>query len=110
MKGSGGAWAALLVAVGAVATLPAAIVATRWSTAYELIHAAFAIPVATALALVSLSLGSAEKRGRKLRLDQGGPGAVVRLGRVLAMLALCLASSGVVAVAVFGILTYLGER
>jgi hypothetical protein len=110
MKGRGGAWAALLVAVAAVATLPVAIVATRWSTGYELIHAAFAIPVAAALALVSLSLGSAERRGRKLRLEQDGPGAVVRLGRALAMFALCLASSGAVAVVVFGILTYLGER
>lgn len=105
-----GRWIGLVFAVLAVLTLPVAIVATRWSKPYELLHSALAIPVAAGLALVALSLASTERRASELRLGEEDGSAVVGLTRALAALALCLAASGLVAIAVYGILTYLGEH
>ena len=105
-----GRWVALFFAVLAVVAVPLAVIATRWSKPYELIHSAFAIPIAVALAVVALSLVSTERRASELRLGEEGPGIVVGLTRALATLALCLAASGLIALAVYGILTYLGER
>ena len=103
-------WVALCFSVLAVAALPVAIIATRWSKPYELIHSAFAIPIAAGLAVAALSLVSTERRASELRLGEEGPGLVVGVTRALATLALCLAASGLIALAVYGILTYLGER
>ncbi len=102
------AWVGLIFGVLAVATMPVAIITTRWSNAYDLVHAAFAIPVAVGLAVVALSLASAGRRASGMTLETA-PRGVARAGRLLGALGLCLAASGLVSVAVFGILTYLSE-
>jgi len=89
--------------------MPLAIVASRWSDSYDLVQAAFAIPLTVALALVALSFASADERASSRTL-RGRTGVGTRIGRVLAGLGLALAASGLVAIAVFGILTYLGEH
>jgi hypothetical protein len=90
--------------------MPIAIVATRWSTSYELVQAAFAIPVAVALGLVALSLASGRSGIAELDPTRRGGARVARLGRVLAAVGLGLAASATISIAVYGILTYLGNR
>jgi hypothetical protein len=101
---------AVVVGLLAALTMPVAIVATRWSTAYELAHAAIAIPFAVALGLVALKLAARGKVVVDLDLSQPRRARSARLARVLAALGLCLAASATVAIALFGILTYLGNR
>lgn len=90
--------------------MPVAVVATRWSTSYELAQSAFAIPIAVALGLVALSLATGRRGVSDLGLTRHGGARAARVGRVLAAFGLCLAASATVAIAVFGILTYLGNR
>jgi hypothetical protein len=101
--------AAAAAGLASVATLPLAIYATRFSDAYELLHTGFAIPVAGGLALVALALARRARRLEALRLD-GASAKVVRAGRVLGVLGLCLATSALVALVVYGLLEYVGSR
>jgi peptidoglycan/LPS O-acetylase OafA/YrhL len=101
--------AAVVLGVASVLTLPLAIYATRFSDAYELLHAGFAIPVAGGLALLALAFARRARRLDAVRLDRAGAGAA-RVGRVLGILGLCLATSGLVALAVYGLLEYVGTR
>ena len=65
-------------------TLPLAIFLTRFSDAYELLHAGLAIPLAAGLALVALGLARRERRRDALRLDPR-PSAPTRAGRLLGL-------------------------
>lgn len=105
----GSAWAALVAGAASVATLPVAIYLTRFSEAYELLHAGFAIPVAGALAFAALRLARRAGGREVLRLDPR-PGWPARAGRLLGLLGLFLAASAVVALAVYGLLEYVGSR
>jgi hypothetical protein len=108
--GNGRAAGALVAGVLAVATMPVAILATRYSGSYELLHAGFAIPVALALGAGAIGLGRGALRHDDMRLGRAGGRRVARLGRVFGVLGIALGSTCAVALAVYGILTYLGER
>ncbi len=108
-SGRGAAWASLVAGLASVATLPVAIYATRFSSGYELLHAAFVIPVAAALALVALALANRARRLDAIRLA-GSTGKVVRAGRLLGLVGLCMVASALVALAVYGLLEYVGSR
>ena len=69
-SGNGRALASVVVGLAATATMPLAIVATRYSGSYELLHAGVAIPVAVLLGALAIGIA----RGA-LRLDD------MRLGR-----------------------------
>lgn len=92
-----------------MAALPVAVYLTRYAAGYELLDAAFAIPVAAALALVALVLARRSRRLSALRLGptQSGP---ARLGRILGIVGLCMAASALVSIAVYGLLDYVGSR
>jgi hypothetical protein len=92
-----------------VATLPVAIYLTRFSDSYELLHSAFAIPVAAALGLAAVGLAGRERRRDALRLDQRARGPA-QAGRLLGIAGLCLAASALVALGVYGLLEYVGSR
>lgn len=111
-RGSGNGRAVLAVAVGvlAAATMPVAIVATRYSGSYELLHAGFAIPVAIALGILAIWLARGALRHDDARLGRAGGRSAARLARALGVLGISLAATGLVALAVYGLLTYLGER
>ena len=109
-RGNGRAVAAFVVGVLSVATMPLAILATRYSGSYELLHAGFAIPVGIVLAGCALGLGRAALRHDDLRLGRAGGRGTARSARALGVAGAALASTALVAVAVYGILTYLGER
>ena len=104
------AYASVLVGLLATATMPLAIVATRYSGSYELLHAGFAIPVAVALGVVAIGLGRGALRHDDLRLGRAGGRGAAGVGRALGVLGIALAATCAVALAVYGILTYLGER
>jgi len=108
--GNGRAVAALVTGLLSTATMPVAILGTRYSGSYELLHAGFAIPVAVALGVVAVALARGAFRHDDLRLGRAGGRGAARLGRALGVLGISLGATGTVALAVYGILTYLGER
>jgi hypothetical protein len=100
------------VAVGLVASasMRVAILATRYSGRYVVLHAGFAIPVAVALGILAIRLASGALRHDDARLGRAGGRRTARLGWALGVLGIALASTCLVAIAVYGLLTYLGER
>jgi len=108
--GNGRAVGALVLGALATATMPLAILATRYSESYELLHAGFAIPLALALGIGAIWLARAALRHDDARLGRAGGRGAARLGQALAVLGIALAATALVALAVYGLLTYLGER
>jgi hypothetical protein len=108
--GNGRAVAAVILGLLSLATMPLAILATRYSEAYELIDAGFAIPVGVILGVLAIGLARGALRHDDLRLGRAGGRNAARLARGLGVLGIALAATGVVALAVYGLLTYLGER
>jgi hypothetical protein len=96
--------------VASVATLPLAIYATRFSGAYELLDAGWAIPIAVVLALAALALARRSRIQAAVSLVSGRRGGVARAGQVLGLLGLCIAASALVALGVYGLLEYVGSR
>jgi hypothetical protein len=90
--------------------LPVAIYATRFSDSYELLHAGLAIPAAAVLGIVAISLARRVRRRAALRLTAERPARTVQAGRLLGILGLCLAASGLVALGVYGLLEYVGRN
>jgi hypothetical protein len=100
----------MIVGLLAVATMPVAILATRYSASYDLVHSSFAIPVGLLLGGLAVGLGRGALRHDDLRLGRAGRRGVARVGRALGVLGMALASTCLVALVVYGLLTYLGER
>jgi hypothetical protein len=109
-RGSGAAWGSLAAGAAAVATLPVAIYLTRFSDAYELLHAGFAIPLGTALAFLALALARRASRQGNVLLGRAPRSGAATAGRALGAIGLCLAAAGVVALAVYGLLEYVGSQ
>jgi hypothetical protein len=108
--GNGRAVAAAVLGVLATATMPLAILATRYSGSYELLHAGVAIPVAVVLGAGAIGLARGALRVDDMRLGRAGGRRTARLGRALGVLGISLGATCAVALAVYGILTYLGVR
>ena len=97
---------ALAAGLLAVAALPAAIALAQVSARVKLLQASAAIPVAAVLGVVALFLARrAVRRSRRTLGRAGGEGAA-RAGRILGVLALCIAASGTVAVAFYELLVH----
>jgi hypothetical protein len=109
-RGGGSGWWSLAAGVASVATLPVAVYLTRFSDAYELRHAGFAIPIGLGLGFLSISLAGRARRRSRLTLSPGAPDRVVTAARVLGVGGVCLALAGVVALGVYGLLEYAGTR
>lgn len=109
-SGNGLAVAAFAAGALSTATLPVAILATRYSESYDLLHAGLSIPVAIALGTVSIWLARNALRHDDARLGRAGGRRTARVGRALAVLGISLAATALVALAVYGLLTYLGDR
>lgn len=107
---NGSAWGALVSGAASTATLPVAIYATRFSDSYDLLHAAFAIPVGAALGFLALHLARRARALGALALGRPSGERAARVGRALGLLGLGLAAAGLVSVAVYGLLEYAGTR
>jgi peptidoglycan/LPS O-acetylase OafA/YrhL len=102
-------WAVVLGLLSA-ATMPVAVVATRYSGSYDLLHAGFAIPVAMAFGAGALATGRSAQRHDVRSLERAGGRRLAKLGRALGILGFCLATSALIALAVYGFLTYLEDQ
>ena len=90
--------------------LPVAIYLTRFSDAYELLHAGFAIPLGAALAFLALALARRANRQGNVLLGRAPRSGAATGGRVLGAVGLCLAAAAVVSLTVYGLLEYVGSR
>jgi hypothetical protein len=95
---------AVVVGLLAVATMPVAIVATRYSDSYELLHAGLAIPIGLVLGFTSVSLARRARTRNALMLGRAGGVGAAWLGRFLGILGICLASAAAVSVLVYALL------
>ena len=109
-SGNGRAVAAAVVGLLSTATMPVAVIATRYSESYDLLHAGWAIPVGVVLGVVALRLAHGAMRHDDVRLGRAGGRGAARLGRALGVLGIALAATCLVALCVYGLLDYLGER
>jgi hypothetical protein len=103
--------ARLSVLVGLLSTLtmPAAILVTRWSDAYELLHATAAIPVGALLGIAAILL--ARRARSRLAPTLGHPRGTrtARLGRLLGLLGFLLALTAAGSVAVYEMLKVVAD-
>jgi hypothetical protein len=99
-----------LAGLGSVVALPLAIYLTRYSDAYELLHASLAIPVAVGLGLVALSLSRRALRSDVLGIRRPPRRTLAVAGRLLGLAGICLAVAGLVSLGVYGLLEYVGSR
>jgi hypothetical protein len=92
-----------------VLVLPAAIVATRWSERYELLHAAAAIPVAALFGALAVSL--ARRARSRLAPTLGHPKGrrTARVGRLLGMVGFLLALTAAGSVGVYALLSLVAD-
>lgn len=104
--------AVLSVILGAasVATMPAAVLATRYSETYELLHAGFAIPVGLALGLAAVLAARSVRHLDERTVGPVGGLQTARLGRILGVLGMCLAGTAAISVGVYGLLEWAGSR
>ena len=101
---NGRARASLLVGLLAAAALPVTIVVAQVTGALELLDASGAIPVAAGLGVLAIVLARSARRRAELTLGRIGGEGAARTGRLLGVLAVCLAIAGVIAVAFYFVL------
>jgi hypothetical protein len=94
-----------VLGVLSVLTMPVAVFATRYSGSYDLGHSALAIPVGLVTGLLAVRL-SGPRRGA-VPLEGRSRS---RVARALGLAGIWLAGAALVAVAFYGLLTYLGNR
>jgi len=97
---------ALLVALLAVALFAAAVYVARAYADVSWLRASLAVPVVALLAFVSLVLASRGYGVHQRTLGRAGGAGVAGTARVLATLALLLAVTAGLALAVFGVLVW----
>lgn len=102
-------WSALL-GVLSVVTMPLAILGTRYSSAYRLLDAGFAIPLGLVLGVSALALARSARRRDERALGRLGGVRSARGGRILGTAGVCLALTALISVAVYGLLQYIGSR
>ncbi|HZO49148.1 MAG TPA: hypothetical protein VFB26_03295 [Gaiellaceae bacterium] len=90
--------------------MPLAILGTRYSTAYRLLDAGFAIPLGLALGIAAVLLARSARRRNERALGRLGGEAAIRWGRILGTAGICLALTALVSVSVYGLLEYIGSR
>lgn len=103
---NGSARGAVVVGPLSVLIVPAAVAATRWSTRFELLHAAFAIPVAIVVGLFAIGLSRRAAARVQRTLGRAGGVRAARIGRVLGVAGILVAVTAAGAVAVYELLAY----
>jgi hypothetical protein len=98
----------VLLGLLATAAIPAAVIYAERSTRVELIWSAVAVPVAFVLGLAAIFAARAGRRRARMTLLRRSGSAAAGLGRLLGVLGVLLAGTGVIALAVYEILNYRG--
>ena len=98
-------WSVLL-GVLAVAAIPAAVLYADRSDRVQLIWSGVAVPVAFAVGIAAIAAARAGRRRSELTLVRRSGAATARVGRFLGLLALLLAGTGTIALAVYALLAY----
>ena len=88
-----------------MAALPSAIAVTEREERFELLQAAYAVPVALALGLAAVLLARRARLRVERTLGRVGGLRVARVGRALGVLAIMLGLSGAISVGVYFVLT-----
>ena len=101
---NGRAFASVVVALLGVLAVPAAVALTKESKRVDLIDAAYAIPLAAALGALALVLAVGARRRSEWTLGRVGGVGAARAGRVLGVLAICIAVAGAIAVGWYEVL------
>ena len=76
--------------------MPVAIAATRWSDDYDLLHAGLAIPIGLLVGAAAISLSRSARQRNERSLGRAGGERAARIGRVLGVIAICIALTGVI--------------
>ena len=97
----------VVVALLALAAIPAAAEVTERRSDLRLIHAGFAVPVAAVLAIVAIRLAARARRRLERTLGRAGGRRSARVGRVLGWLALYVALIASISLGVYAIEYYL---
>ena len=108
MRNAPASWSVVVGLLGA-ASLPVAVVVADRRADVELLWATVAVPVALVLGLAALALARRGRRRAELTLVRRSGAAASRVGRILGILALLLAGSGVTALLVYALLSYRGR-
>ena len=89
--------------------MPAAVAATRWSTTYELLHAAFVIPAAIVGGVIAIRLS--RRAGARVQRTLGRAGGVraAKIGRLLGLAGILVAVTAAGAVAIYELLAYVSN-
>jgi hypothetical protein len=110
VRGRAAGWGSAVAGALSVATLPVAIYLTRFSDEYELLHAAFALPVAALFGIVAVVLARRSRRLDSFVLSGRRPSRPAGVGRLLGVIGLCMVASALVALGVYWLLEYVGSR
>ena len=102
--------AAVVAGLASLAMMPVAIAATRWSQAFALLHAAFAIPLAAGLGALALVLCRRARARIQRTLGRAGGGRPAPLGRTLGVAGLLVAVTAALAVGVYGLLELVATK
>jgi hypothetical protein len=106
---NGAAWGSLVTGIASVAAIPVAIYVTRYVESFDLVDAAYAIPIGALLGIAAIAFARRARRESSIRL-RGMPDRISRAGHVLGFAGICVALAGVVSLAVYGLLEYAGNR
>lgn len=107
---NGSAGAAVLAGALSLATMPAAIVATRWSKTYALLDAAYLVPVAALLGVLAVVLAGRAQTRVQRTLGRARGTAAARWGRRLGVAGILLAVTAALAVGVYGLLELVASK
>ena len=99
----------MLFGLLSLATLPAAIAATRRSREYELLDAGFAIPLALLFGALAVVLARRARRGQALTLGRAPGARSARVGRALGLVGFLLGVTAAMAVGVYFVLATVAD-
>lgn len=84
--------------------MPAGVAVARQLRTVDLIDAAYAIPVAAGLGLLAIALSVGARRRFEWTLGRIGGRRLAAAGRILGVLAVCVAVAGAIAIGFFELL------
>jgi ABC-type multidrug transport system permease subunit len=97
-----------VTALAGVLAVPAGVAVAREAKAVELIDAAYAIPLAAVLGLLAIAFSVGARRRFEWTLGRAGGARIARFGRVLGVLAVCVAAAAGIAIGFFEVLRSAG--